>query len=126
MGSSSPLARGETVTLDDVVLETRTFTRPVEGPPVDGLEFGEVPVRTTRFVREGTALTWDVVEPIPDVQKGDMVMVVARKGSVIVQVPGEALSDGRVGQRVAVRNLGSGTVVYGDLMDDGTVLVQVW
>lgn len=124
--AARPLARGETVTLDDVVLETRTFTRPVEGPPVDGLEFGEVPVRTTRFVREGTALTWDVVELIPDVQKGDMVMVVARKGSVIVQVPGEALSDGRVGQRVAVRNLGSGTVVYGDLMDDGTVLVQVW
>ena len=53
-------------------------------------------------------------------------MVVAAKGSVVVQVPGEALSDGRVGETLAVRNLVSGNTVYGTLAEDGTVLVQVW
>lgn len=115
------LSRGEAVTPEDVELVTRLFLRPADGPA--GLD---VPLRTTRFVREGTPLTWDLVEPIPDVQKGELVTVVAIKGGVVVQVPGEALSDARVGERVAVRNLGSGSVVYGELADDGSVLVQVW
>lgn len=113
--------RGETVGQGDVELVTRLFSQPVAGP-VDW----NVPVRTTRYVREGAALTWDLVEPIPDVMKGDQVMVIAQKGGVVVQVPGEAMSDGWVGDRLAVRNLGSGNVVYGSLSDDGTVLVQVW
>lgn len=119
--ATRPLNRGETVAPDDVELVMRRFSRPVEGP----LSL-EVPVRATRFVREGTPLTWDLVEPVPDVQKGDVVTVVAQKGGVIVQVPAEALSDARVGERLAVRNLGSGNVVFGELVEDGTVLVQVW
>lgn len=47
-------------------------------------------------------------------------------GGIVVQVPGEALSEGRIGDVVTVRNLTSGNVVYGTLDEDGIVWVSVW
>lgn len=114
-------ARGEEVSEDDVELVVRRFSQPVAGPQDwrEGL-------RTTRFVREGTPLTWENVEPVPDVRKGERVLIIAQKGSVLVQVAGEILADGRIGEKVAARNLSSGSVVYGILTSDRAVLVEVW
>jgi len=118
--ASRAIGRGEVIGPSDVILATRLFAQAAPRP----LSF-ETPVRATRPIREGAVLTWDVVEPVPDVHKGDQVVVVATIGGVVVQVPGEAMSDGRTGERVAVKNLGSGNVVYGVLTEDGTVLVEV-
>ena len=58
--------RGEQVSAGDVQLLPRLLSQPVSGP-----EELTRPVRTTRFVREGTVLTWDLVEPVPEVLKGN-------------------------------------------------------
>lgn len=115
------LARGEEVSEGDVELVVRRFAQPVLGPP-DWTQR----LRTTRFVREGTPLTWENVEPVPDVRKGERVLIIAQKGSVFVQVAGEMLEDGRIGESVAARNLSSGSVVYGTLTPDRAVLVEMW
>lgn len=112
------LSRGETLAAGDVTLATRLLTQPVSGPADL-----ERPLRATRYVREGTPLTWDVVEPVPDVHKGELVTVVASLGGILVQVAGEAVSDGRVGEMLAVRNVESGNIVYGTLTAGGLVLV---
>lgn len=119
--AARPVLRGETIGPADATRATRMFAQPVAGP-VDLA----VPVRAKRYVREGTPLTWDVVEPVPDVHRGDRVTLVAAVGGIVVQVPGEALSEGRIGDVVTVRNLTSGNVVYGTLDEDGIVWVSVW
>lgn len=119
--TTRPLARGEEVEAGDVQQVKRRFSQPIAGPP----DLSQ-PVRTTRYVREGAALTWENVETVPQVKKGEQVLIVARKGDVVVQVAGEAMEDGRIGETLAVRNLASGNVVYGTLTPDGEVLVEVW
>src|SRR5690606_35172271 len=107
--------RGQPIHLTDVTLARRRMPAPVQGP---GLDFK--PLRTTRYIREGTVLTWNVVEPLPQLLKGDQVTVIARFRTVTLELVGEALADGWVGGQVPILNPESGNTFWGRLNHDGT------
>lgn len=114
------LQRLERVGLADVRLERRTLAGPVETPGF------EKELRATRYVREGTVLTWRDVEVVPDLLRGEKVFIVAELDGVVVRAVGESLADARIGETVGVRNLDSGQVVYGTLTEEKFVAVTVW
>lgn len=59
------------------------------------------------------------------VRKGDQVVITARTGTVGVRMPGEALSNGGVGEQISVRNLRSTRVVKARITGPGHVEVAM-
>lgn len=78
----------------------------------------------TRAVGGGTVLSPAVVAQPAMVRRGQRVTLIAGDGPVAVRAPAEALSDGRRGQRVQVRNLSSGRVIEGVVRSPTEVTVQ--
>jgi flagella basal body P-ring formation protein FlgA len=61
-----------------------------------------------------------LAEPLA-VERGNKVQIVARRGGVEITSAGEALSDGRLGAQVRVRNLNSGRIVHAWVESPGRV-----
>ena len=59
------------------------------------------------------------------IRKGDQVVISARSSTVGVRMPGEALSDGGVGEQISVRNLRSNRVVKARVLGPGQVEVAM-
>ena len=55
------------------------------------------------------------------VERGSKVQIVARRGGVEITGVGEALSAGRIGSQVRVRNQSSGRIVHGWVTGPGRV-----
>lgn len=77
--------------------------------------------RVKRSAAAGTVLTPSLVHRPPLIERGDRVTLVSGSSAVAVSAPAEALSDGRQGDRLRVRNLSSGKVVEGVVMSRGRV-----
>jgi len=58
------------------------------------------------------------------VKKGDRVIISASKGPMSVNMPGEALNDGRHGAQIRVKNLRSERVIRGTVTESGVVSVN--
>ena len=56
--------------------------------------------------------------------KGDTVMITAKKAGMEVNMPGEALSDGRKGKQIRVRNIKSERIITGKVVGPGLVEVN--
>jgi flagellar basal body P-ring formation protein FlgA len=59
------------------------------------------------------------------IRRGDQVVISARSGGINVRMPGEALSDGAMGQQISVRNQRSGRVVRARVTGPGQVEVAM-
>jgi len=57
------------------------------------------------------------------VRRGDRITIIAKAGSLTVQVAGKSLMDGASGERIRVKNLSSGRVVEGSVTGSGMVSV---
>jgi len=79
--------------------------------------------RVKRSVAAGTVLTPVLVHRPPMIARGDRVTLVSGGSAVAVSATGEALGEGRRGERVRVRNLSSGKVVEGVVKSRGRVEV---
>ncbi len=76
-----------------------------------------------RSLAPGVLLTPYLLEPAQVIVKGDDVMIMARTPFLQVRMPGEALSDGRMGRQVSVKNRQSELVVRGTVIAPGLVEV---
>lgn len=77
--------------------------------------------RTTRPVRSGTVLTVAMVEPVPVIEKGRSISIVASLDGIVVVAPAVALEDGGLGDVIRVENELSGQVVRGVVVADDKV-----
>jgi len=73
-------------------------------PSADDLSIGWSKVR----IAAGSLLTSSKVAPRPAVMIGEEISLVLRSGAIELRTTGRALEDGRIGERVRVRNLESG------------------
>jgi flagella basal body P-ring formation protein FlgA len=69
----------------------------------------------------GTILTWEDVDYPLLVRRGDPVIIFVEYGSVQVMAPGQALADGRLGERIRVMNTSSERIVEGVVEGEGLV-----
>lgn len=137
------LDRAMTVTVDcrsyrDVVTTTRGVRRgtllegalAVEERDITNLKHGFFAgpeslegMRAARPIGSGEIVSHRHVEPVPIVHRGDDVTMSVTTGNMSLLATGEALQDGGVGERIRVRNIDSGKVVYGEITEAGTVRV---
>ena len=71
----------------------------------------------------GTELTTDAVAASYVIRAGDSVRIVGESGKMQIVVNGKAIASGRIGDRIAVKNLQSGTNLQAVVVDEGLVKV---
>jgi flagellar basal body P-ring formation protein FlgA len=105
------LIAGTVLTDKDLSVEQRDLI----GLPPGYLNDPSIAIGMTaaRGVAGGAILTNQQLLGIQAVQRGQTVTLIADAGGISVRMPGRALSDGLLNQRVRVENLSSGKIVEG-------------
>ncbi|MGK0444167.1 MAG: flagella basal body P-ring formation protein FlgA [Bermanella sp.] len=80
--------------------------------------------QSKRALAGQTVLNSYLILPALMIHKGDKVMIIASKGAMSVKMPGEALSDGRQGRQIRVKNSRSERIIRATVVGPGEVLVQ--
>ena len=80
--------------------------------------------QSKRALAGQTVLNSYLINPALMIHKGDKVMIIASKGSMSVKMPGEALSDGREGRQIRVKNSRSERIIRATVVGPGEVLVH--
>jgi flagella basal body P-ring formation protein FlgA len=76
------------------------------------------PVVAGQEIKAGTFVSGVVV------RSGDLVKIVARSGALELSISGQARSSGKVGERIAVKNLQSDAIIQATVVDEGVVEVR--
>ncbi len=101
-----PIRRGDLVQPEDVSL-VRVNSTSRRHQALRDMDRA-VGMRALRSIRPGQTLTARMVEDPPVIRKGSPVTIVAENEILRISTLGEALEDGRSGERIRVRNLRSG------------------
>lgn len=118
-----PIRRGQMIEASDLRVERKNISNNrgdvylVEPEQVVGQQ-------AVRPIGRGETLRAGVVAKPADVAEGGKVVLVYKKGSLVLHAPGVAMVKGKTGQYIPVRNLQSGKIIYGTLQDDETVRVE--
>lgn len=107
----------------DVRLEKRRLEQPIVNYLLDPEKLHGAFL--LRRLTSGTEITTDTFAAGVVVKYGDPVRVEARSGELKILLNGEARSAGRIGDRIAVKNLQSGAILQAIVMDEGVVKVNL-
>jgi len=118
----TPINRGQVISkantavgeVDLSSLRGHVFTK--KNPP-----YGQV---ASRNLRTNTFITANLTTPPTLVKKGNVVLITARSGSIIVRMNGVALENGVKGQQIRVKNTSSERIIYAKVVTDSEVLVN--
>ena len=119
--AARPLERGRILSKADVTLQTVKVLRSAPLALSDEEVLGKV-LRKNLSAGEPLALNYLGTTPI--IQRGDPVIILVSKGSITIQVNGEALDSGSPGDIIRVRNLQSRLVIQAVAVSPGRVEVQ--
>lgn len=111
------LARGAQLASTDVAMREEDIGRLPQGFISKVEEVVGLQLRS--LISAGGVLTRSTLESPLVVRRGDVVSVVARTGAIEVRAQTEALTNGRIGDRIPLRNRSNGRVVQATVMDFG-------
>ncbi len=116
-----PLSRGRVLSEDDIIFTKIDILRQHHGvfTQLDDL-VGNV---IKRSVREGDVYTPSMLRMAEVVKRGQGVLIVAKKGTLQVQMRGVAQKAGAIGDIIKVQNVNSKRVVEAEIIDVGQVKV---
>jgi len=77
-----------------------------------------------RTIKAGTVLTGSLIRPVFVVKRGDTVNIEIRNGAMTIRTTGIARENGGCGETIKVFVDMSKTVVTGEIVDDGTVVIS--
>ena len=116
------VAAGQTLTSADVELVQRDLGRIAQGVLVDTAQVvGRV---ARRQLQVGNLLATTDLQAEKIIRRGDVVDLVARRGTVEIRVSARASKDAAVGDSLLVENLSSRKTVQGTVAEDGTVNIK--
>lgn len=121
--ASVDLAPNSEMTPSSVRFERVRLSRPVTQYFRD-----EVKLHGTAAVRQlraGSAITIDAIMSLSVVKPGDRVKVETASDSFQIVIAGEARAAGRIGDKIAVKNIASGTVLQATVIDKGVVRISL-
>ncbi|MGY4532395.1 flagella basal body P-ring formation protein FlgA [Pseudomonas sp. TE3786] len=118
-----PLKRATELSEADVALVERDVGLLTQGYLTDMSQV--LGTKLTRGVMTDQVLAPVSIEQAEAIRKSDQVVISAKKGGINVRMPGEALSDGVVGEQIRVRNLSSQRVIRARVLGPGQVEVQM-
>lgn len=115
------IKKGEPITGDAVYTRLTSLTRfPSDVVASKSLLEGRVARRT---IRKDSVIRHRMLSTNPDILKGDTVKLVVTSGYLTVSTIGVVEENGRIGEQVKVKNLSSGKVVTGQVMEQDIVKV---
>ncbi len=115
------IRRGDIIEEADVSKGRETTMRRKDDILVDPEE--AVGKRASRGIRSGSTLTSAMMEDPPVVERGSAVVILAENETLRITTRGEALEDGRRGDRIRVKNLQSGKEFVSTVKATGWVTV---
>ena len=115
--------RGETFTADMVEYRERDITAEKNGyynefSQLEGLQ-------AKRAVGFDRVVTTGYAEVIPVVLRGDDVTLLLESDYLRVSTRGTALQDGRIGERIRVKNQDTGKLLRGEVVDSATIRIDL-
>ncbi len=121
--AARPLARGVPLTEADFTMSRQDLAAAPGGALTRPAQL--IGKRLKFPVAAGTVLGSGLLDNPATVQRGQPVTLITGDGGFEVRVAGEALADGRDGDRVRVRNRHTGRVVEGTVLASGLVRVPM-
>ena len=115
--ATRPMRPGEIIGAGDVSLQERDVLRP-SSPGLGRLE-DAIGLELRRAVAANAVIGSGAVDLPLLVRRGDRISLGSRAGGLVVSVNGEALGNGRRGERIRVRNLQSQRVVEATVTGPG-------
>ena len=117
-----PIAAGERITPDMVVVERREVSRLPGGAVPASVMLDGMTAR--RALAPGSVLLRHDAQSPRVIQRGDAVVLVSRAGGIEVRASGRALAAAGVDESLSVENASSRRVVQGRVLASGEVLVR--
>jgi flagella basal body P-ring formation protein FlgA len=117
--AARPMNRLERVTRDKV-----TFRRMNMAYNRDVWDGTGGPWRMARTLGRGQVFTMSHLEPVPLIERGEMVNLVYNGHQIRLSIKAEALGEAGVGQQVEVRNTQSNKIILATVVDGETVVVR--
>ncbi len=115
------LAINENIAETDVRLDKRRLVK----PPINYLTDAEKlrGIRLIKNLAAGSELTTDTFVAGVVVRSGDAVRIVGQSGKLQITVSGIARTNGKIGDRISVKNSQSNAVIQATVVDEGLVKV---
>ena len=76
-----------------------------------------------RNISQGAPLIKSSIQQPMAIKRGEIVTIAAKAGTITVNTTGSALNDGRLGQKIRVRNSQSNRVITGRVVAEGKVQI---
>ena len=105
----------------DFTMEKRETTR-LHQLPVTSLN-SLAGQQASRFISRGSVLTYNHMEPIPAIHRGDVVTITLQSENFLITAQGRARKSGGVGEMIPVINLSSHKEISARIIDSETVAV---
>lgn len=117
-----PVASDQLITLEDVRLTTLDAGEQTKGfyAALDDV----IGLKAKRSLRPGQVLSADMVEQPDVISRRQRVRILLIQPGIRVEMPGEALASGHVGESIRVRNLQSRRIVQATVIRAGVVQVR--
>ena len=120
--AAKDLISGDKINETDVKKEFRRLEKPLNNYLRDAEKLrGTVLLKN---LSSGQVITTDTVAAGYVIRAGDLVRIVGQSGKMQIIVNGEARTSGKIGDRVAVKNSQSGTILQAVVVDEGLVKVS--
>lgn len=119
--AATPLARGSRITAA-MLRREKVIINQSRSSVYHDLA-GLIGMEVRRPVREGTLLSPTVLTKPAAVARGDAVKIEAKSGPIVIETQGTALTDGKIGEQIAVENSRSGREIRGVIIGPGHVRV---
>lgn len=120
---ANPLPRNAAISAADVQLTELDITR-IGGPYLTRPE-DAIGMSLKRQLNAGVAITSDQLLPPLLIRRGDAVTITAESDGLTVHMPGVALTDGRRGEQIRIKNSNSAKVVDAQVIEAGMVAVAM-
>jgi len=117
--AARPLTRGELVSAADITVDTVNISL-IRQEFLSATELA-VGKEVKRNINQGEPLRSALLDAPRAIKRGDLVELASVAGSIRVITSGTAMSDGRIGQKIRVRNTQSTRVVSARVMAPGQV-----
>jgi flagellar basal body P-ring formation protein FlgA len=105
----------------DVKLEKRRLEKPLTGYLRDSAKLRGI--KLIKNLASGAEITSDAFISDVVIRSGDLVRIVGQAGKLQITVNGEARSNGKIGDRIAVKNSQSNSIIQATVVDEGLVKV---
>lgn len=119
--ATAMLQKGDILTESNVILQSQDIGS-LDKPFMTTNEV--IGKQLARTVSAGTALKPDHLVLPPIIKEGEMVKILARKGTMQLSASGLAKTDGRLGESIGVKNISSNKMIHARVAGPGTVTVE--